>query len=181
MRKVIFSFMAIMMSVVLFSACSDKSQVLKDAVEKAKQEAGIPKTENGVTIADIRFNEATNTVEYVCELPMEVFKQFQNIAAQENYKDVFIYSKKDDASLKALAKLLLDVNGNLKFTYKTEGTDAPIELSYDSTVLKKLVDGTLPEAQLQPAQEQGNEASEEVSEDTQEGAQEDAQEGEVEE
>lgn len=98
--------MAIMMSVVLFSACSDKSQVLKDAVEKAKQEAGIPKTENGVTIADIRFNEATNTVEYVCELPMEVFKQFQNIAAQENYKDVFIYSKKDDASLKTLAKLL---------------------------------------------------------------------------
>ena len=161
MKKVFLGLMAVVMSVGVFAACSSKTQVLKDAVEKAKKDIGIPKTENGVTIADILYDEATNTVDYVCELPVEFFQQMQaTVAAQNNYKDIFIYSKKDDPSLKALAELLLDVKGNLKFTYKSEGGDAPIELSYDANVLQKLVNGTLPEAQLQPVQEQTYEASE---------------------
>ncbi|WP_373723902.1 hypothetical protein [Bacteroides heparinolyticus] len=160
MKKVLFGFMAIMMCVGVFSACSSKTKVVKDAVEKAKKDGGIPKTENGVTIADIRFDEVTNTIDYVCELPVEFFQQLQITAAQDNYKDVLIYSKKDDLSLKALAELLIDIKGNLKFTYKPKGDGTPIELSYDVDVLRKLVNGTLPEAQLQPVQEQTYEVSE---------------------
>lgn len=164
MKKVLLGLMVVLAAAFLFTSCASKTEILKKAVEKAKQEMGIPKTQNGVTIKDIAFDPATNTINYISELPAEQFPAFKFMATQPVYKDFVIYSCKDDSSMKALADLLVSAKGALVLTYEVQGGgDSPVVFSYNDAILKQLVDGTIPQpdmSQLQQPQPQAVSAEE---------------------
>ncbi len=145
MKKVFLSLMVVLTAAFLFTSCMSKTEILQKAVEKAKKDQGIPKTERGLTLKDISFEPSTNTITYVTEMPAEIWGPIKFMAMQPIYKDFFMYSNKDNEAYKSLADLLLTVNGTMKFTYECAGgCDSPYSLEFGTDYLKKLVDGTLP-------------------------------------
>jgi len=146
MKKVFLSLMVALTAAFLFTSCASKTEILKKGVEQAKKEAGLPVTANGITTKDMFYDEATNSVNYLAEMPAEMFGNFAFMAAQPVYQEMFLYSQKDDPAMKNFAKLLLDVNGTLRFTYEVIGGGSnPVVFTFGGETLKQLVDGTLPQ------------------------------------
>ncbi len=177
MKKVFLSLMVVLTAAFLFTSCASKTEILQKAVEKAKKDQGLPKTEsNGLVSKDILFEPSTNTITYVTEIPAQMWAPMKFMAAQPVYKDIFIYAFKDREDLKSLGDLLLSVKGAVHFTFECAGgCDSPFSLDYGPETLKKLVDGTLPAAdasQLQPYQPEAPQAvpAEEATQVNEEGA-----------
>ena len=156
MKKVLFGLMLALAAAFMFTSCASKTDLLQKGVEKTKKDLGLPKEMGGgVTMSDIAFDPSSNTINYIFELQAPVFESMKAMAAQPVYNDFFIFSKKDDPQLKELSKSLLEVNGNLVFTYNVAGgASAPLVFSYGPAVLQKLVDGTLPQPDMSQLQQQ---------------------------
>lgn len=156
MKKVLFGLMFALAAAFMFTSCASKTDVLQKGVEKAKKDLGLPKEMGGgITMSDIAFEPSTNTINYIFELQAPVFESMKAMAAQPVYNDFFIFSKKDDPQIKEISKSLLEVNGNLVFTYKAAGgAGSPLVFSYGPAVLQKLVDGTLQQPDMSQMQQQ---------------------------
>lgn len=175
MKKLILGLVALIALTATFSSCSSKEGKVKAFVEKSKKEFGVPKDlGNGTTLADITFDENTKAVTYVYELAPEAFANVKAASEQPGYKDQVIYGQKDDASIKNLCKLIVDAKGSLVYSYKEKGGTGKVDFAYDAATLQKLLDGTLPEPKVEPAQPQVSEEG--VSEEgaTEEGTEEEA-------
>ncbi len=151
MRKVLLGLLVVLATTFFFASCASKTEILQKAVEKVKADGGMPKTEAGITM-DVAFDAASNTITYSLDMPEQVYGSMKAMAAQPTYKDFFMYSNKDNEAYKQLAKLLLDVNGKLQFTYACAG-GAPFSIEFGADYLKKLVDGTLTPTEMPQVQQ----------------------------
>lgn len=152
MRKVLLGLLVVLATTFFFASCASKTEILQKAVEKVKADGGLPKTEGGITM-DASFDAPSNTITYSLDMPEQVYASMKAMAAQPTYKDFFMYSNKDNEAYKALAKLLLEVNGTLRFTYAC-ANEAPFSIDFGTDYLKKLVDGTLTPTEMPQVQQQ---------------------------
>lgn len=153
MKKLILGLVALLTLTVTLMSCTSKEGKVKAFVEKSKEQFGVPKDlGNGTTLADITFDESTNTVTYVYEVAPEAFANVKAASEQPGYKDQIIYGQKDDASIKNLCQLIVDAKGSLVYSYREKGGTDKVDLAYDTATLQKVVDGTLPEPQVEQAQ-----------------------------
>ncbi len=154
MKKAFWGIMVVFAAAFVFTSCTSKIEKLKQVIEQTKKEIGVPVSMNGVLVKDMVFESATNSMNTIYEIPVENFDNLAFMLGQQVYKESILFSKKDDASFKELAKLLVDVKGSLKYTYEVAGGGkAPIELVYGADELKKLVDGTLTEPDMSQLQQ----------------------------
>lgn len=165
MRKVFLGLVVVFATAFVFTSCTSKVETLKRVIEQTKKELGLPVTMNGVLVKDLVFETATNSMNTIIEVPAEDFDNLAFMLTQPVYKESILFSKKDNASVKELAKLLVDVKGSLKYTYQiADGSKTPIELVYGVDDLKKLVTGTLQQPDMsqlkQPEQSQQTEMQE---------------------
>ncbi|MDD6552795.1 MAG: hypothetical protein PUF37_04325 [Prevotellaceae bacterium] len=154
MKKVLFGLVAIvvcMVTVFTMSSCS-KTGAIKSAVEKINQ--GTPKeTAGGTTLTKVEFDEATNTVTYNYEVAPEAFASVQQLNALDGYKEYFMNSIKDDASIKELAKLLVDVKGAVKYVYTPKGGSDKVEITLATADLQNLLDNKIDQTKIKACEE----------------------------
>lgn len=144
MRKVFYGLMVIAMGAMVFATSCSKSGQLKLAVETMRKTAGMPTTQNGMGV-DVKFDEATNTVEYLYDVPAEKAEAIKMVAGLNGYREAFLYALQQAGGMSDLAKLILGAEGSLKYTYNFPG-DNPIVLAYGKEDLQNLADGKVPEA-----------------------------------